>query len=107
MSTLIEVISEGEMRSQIDGLGAAELPSVAVKSVNTERATALRDPLYLFACHLEWRNRRDVKAYEELVAALDDPNEISRSVAAHLLSRRDSPCPEQRERQAPSKLRSE
>ena len=31
-----------------------------------------RDPLYLFLCHLEWRNRHNLAAYNELVAALDD-----------------------------------
>jgi hypothetical protein len=54
---------------------------------------ANRDPLYLFACHLEWHHRRNLKAYEELLAALDDPNEGIRAVASHLLSHRDSPHP--------------
>jgi len=31
-----------------------------------------RDALYLFACHLEWRTKRDLAAYQELLSALDD-----------------------------------
>ncbi len=31
-----------------------------------------RDPLYLFFCHMEWRNHGDLAAYNQLVAALDD-----------------------------------
>ena len=52
-----------------------------------------RDALYLFVCHLEWRDKRNVAAYEELVAALDDPNCEIRDVAEVLLSR-SSPRPE-------------
>lgn len=51
-----------------------------------------RDPSYLFTCHLEWRDRGDVKAYHELVAALDDPDEEVRAVAETLLHR-SSPRP--------------
>jgi hypothetical protein len=51
-----------------------------------------RDPLYLFACHLEWRNRRNLKAYKELVAALDDHDEDIRYLA-ELLLHRSSPRP--------------
>ncbi len=46
-----------------------------------------RNPLFLFACHLEWRNHRRVEAYQELVAALDDPNEEIRALAEDLLHR--------------------
>lgn len=52
-----------------------------------------RDPLYLFGCHLEWRDRRSLKAYEELIAALDDPNVEIRSLAENLLAYRSSPRP--------------
>ena len=51
------------------------------------------DPMYLFMCHLEWRDRKNLNAYEELVAALDDPNDAIRNVAEHLLSHRISPRP--------------
>lgn len=46
-----------------------------------------RDPLFLFACYLEWHNRRSVAAYHELIAALDDPSDGIRLVAEVLLSR--------------------
>ncbi len=46
-----------------------------------------RDALYLFACYLEWRSRRSLAAYQELLAALDDPNCEIRSVAQALLRR--------------------
>ena len=52
-----------------------------------------RDPFYLFACHLEWRDKRNLKAYNELVAALDDPAHNIRALAEVLL-RRSSPRPE-------------
>lgn len=51
-----------------------------------------RDPLYLFVCHLEWRNRGVLSAYNELVAALDDSDPTIRAVAESLL-RRCSPRP--------------
>ena len=54
--------------------------------------TAKHDVLYLFACQVEWRDGRNVKTYEELVAALDDPNENTRIVAETLLHR-TSPRP--------------
>jgi hypothetical protein len=46
-----------------------------------------RDPLYLFACHLEWRNRGNLAAYQELLAALGDPDCDIRVVAEVLLHR--------------------
>jgi len=52
-----------------------------------------RDPLYLFACHLEWRDRRNLEAHKELVAALDDHDEDIRHLA-ELLLHRCSPRPE-------------
>lgn len=53
-----------------------------------------RDLLYLFACHLLWHRNGDLKAYQELVAALDDPNPRIRAVAQDLLHR-SSPRPNQ------------
>ena len=46
-----------------------------------------RDPLYLFICHLEWHRRRNLAAYQDLVAALDDRDSDVRSVAEALLHR--------------------
>jgi len=53
--------------------------------------------MYLFSCYLEWRNKRNVAAYQELVAALVDP-ECDIRVVAELLLHRDSPRPEITER---------
>ena len=60
--------------------------------------TVRRDPLYLFACHLEWRDNRDLAAHKELVAALDDPDEDIRHLA-ELLLHRSSPRPRAKDQQ--------
>ena len=52
-----------------------------------------RDALYLFACHLEWRTKRNLAAYQELLAALDDHDGDIRRLAECLLHR-SSPRPE-------------
>ena len=57
-----------------------------------EDATCGRDPIYLFACHLEWRDHRNLRAYHDLVAALDDPDQNIRNLAEELLHR-SSPHP--------------
>jgi hypothetical protein len=44
-----------------------------------------RDALYLFACHLEWRTKRNLAAYLELLAALDDHDGDIRRLAEALL----------------------
>lgn len=66
----------------------------AVEATGPElsQSATTRDPLYLFACHLEWRFSRNLKAYEELIAALDDTDGAVRTVAEHLLHR-SSPRP--------------
>jgi hypothetical protein len=51
-----------------------------------------QDPLYLFACHLEWHHWRNLAAYQALVAALDDSEKRIREVAEMLLYR-SSPSP--------------
>ncbi len=40
------------------------------ESQRGHRRGLCRDPLYLFACHLEWRHKGRLEAYQELVAAL-------------------------------------
>ncbi|MGO9677373.1 MAG: hypothetical protein ACLPW4_08995 [Candidatus Sulfotelmatobacter sp.] len=51
-----------------------------------------RDALYLFACHVEWRTKRNLDAYLELLAALDDHDDDIRRFAESLLHR-SSPRP--------------
>jgi anti-anti-sigma factor len=46
-----------------------------------------RDVLYVFFCHLEWRDRQNSDAYKEVVAALDDNDADIRQVAESLLHR--------------------
>jgi anti-sigma B factor antagonist len=43
------------------------------------------DALYLFLCHLEWRDGQNPNAHKELVAALDDQDGDIRQVAESLL----------------------
>jgi len=57
-----------------------------------------RDALYVFVCHLEWRNSRNCKAYNELVAALDDQDPDIRRLAESLLHR-SSPRPQSKKQQ--------
>lgn len=50
------------------------------------------DAVYLFACHVQWNNHDDLKAYEVLITALDSNDEEVRKIAEALL-RRKSPRP--------------
>ena len=61
----------------------------------TEMAEGVRhrDPLYLFACYLEWHRTGKLAAYQELLAALDDGDCDIRNIAEALLHRH-SPRPE-------------
>ncbi len=52
-----------------------------------------RDPLYLFLCHLEWRDKQNLEAYEHLVAALDDNDRDIRQLAEALLHRSSPRAP--------------
>jgi hypothetical protein len=56
-----------------------------------------QDPLYLFACHLEWHQWRKLGAYQALVAALDDSDQRIR-VIAEMLLHRSSPRPQRESR---------
>jgi hypothetical protein len=51
------------------------------------------DPLYLFACHLEWDHWRNLGGYQALVAALDDSDNRIREIAEMMLHR-GSPRPQ-------------
>jgi hypothetical protein len=69
-----------------------EVPSEANAGQQIELTEMLenvghRDPLYLFLCHLEWHNRRNLAGYQELLAALDDNDSDIRMVAEVLLHR--------------------
>jgi len=64
--------------------------------------TGNHDPLYLFACHLEWHSWRNLGAYQALVAALDDSDQRIRVIGEILLHRR-SPRPQRKSRGVYSK----
>ena len=68
-----------------------------------EGATCRPNPIYWFACHLEWRDYRNLRAYHELIAALDDPDPNIRGVAEELLHR-SSPHPNSKTRNTASNL---
>ena len=63
------------------------MPGIERISMQEKHGARPRNPLYLFACHLEWRINRNLKAYQELVAALDDCDEKIRDLAQKLLQR--------------------
>jgi hypothetical protein len=78
---------------------AAKGPSQSRPAIETPARTGtscrvgIRVPLYLFACHLEWRNTGNVAAYEELLAVLDDPDGRNRAIAG-ALQKRSPPRPQ-------------
>ncbi len=60
----------------------------AIMERKSRHASSLRrNPVYLFACHVEWCSKGRVDAYQELIAALDDPDDGIRRVAENLLHR--------------------
>jgi len=74
-------------------LNATENAPEDTPSVSYNVVTSGRDPLYLFACHSAWRLERNLKAYQEILAAMDDCDPSIRTLAEHLLHRA-SPRPE-------------
>ena len=47
----------------------------------------MRDPLYLFACHLAWSREGNLGAHQDLLAGLDDSRSDVRILAKSLLHR--------------------
>jgi hypothetical protein len=80
--------------------GLAWLSEPSLSEASTIAGT--QDPLYLFACHLEWRHWRKLAAYQALVAALDDSDQRIR-VIAEMLLHRSSPRPQRKGRGVYSK----
>ena len=74
---------------------APDIPACDLEQIDNareEEVTCARDPIYLFACHLDWRDRANLRAYLHLISALDDPDENIRLLAETLLHR-SSPHP--------------
>ena len=46
-----------------------------------------QDPLFLFACHVEWHHQRNLRAYQSLVAGLDASDKRIRAIAETMLHR--------------------
>jgi hypothetical protein len=67
------------------GLACTWLSEQSLSEAFTVAGT--QDPLYLFACHLEWNHWRNLAAYRALVAALDDSEKRIRETAEMLLHR--------------------
>jgi hypothetical protein len=92
-----ENVSMGAVSS---GLAYTWLSEQSLPEASTLART--QDPLYLFACHLEWHHGRSFAAYEALVAALDDSEKRIREIAEMLLHR-ISPRPHRKGRGVYSK----
>lgn len=56
----------------------------------TSEKKETRDPLYLFACHVEWYTKQRLIEYKELLAAIDDRDCYIRTLAEELLTRSSS-----------------
>jgi hypothetical protein len=67
--------------------------TLSERSLSKRSTTAgNHDPLYLFACHLDWQHRRNFAAYQALIAALDDSDNRIREIA-EMLVHSSSPRP--------------
>ncbi len=64
----------------------SDYPVVEIPPRQSPNLAPRRDPLYLFACHLEWQINGNVSAFQELQAALEDPCEETRLIAESLLN---------------------
>jgi len=51
------------------------------------RTSGNPDPLFLFACHVEWHHQRNLRAYQALVAGLDASDKGIRAIAEMMLHR--------------------
>ena len=72
------------------GGAGSSLASTGLSERSLSKRSAMagtHDPLYLFACHLEWHHRRNLGGYQTLVAALDDSDKRIRAIAETMLHR--------------------
>jgi hypothetical protein len=82
------------------GTATSRLPRTGLSEQPLTKRTAIAgspDPLYLFACKVEWRHRRNLGAYQALVAALDERDHRIRLLAEMMLHR-GSPRPQRKGR---------
>jgi hypothetical protein len=78
-------------------LGAVTIGLARPGSSEQSAIAGNHDALYLFVCHVEWHRRRNLEAYQELVAALDDSDGRIRTIAEMMLHR-SSPRPRRKRR---------
>jgi hypothetical protein len=78
-------------------LGAVTIGLARPGSSEYSTIAGNHDPLYLFVCHVEWHQRRNLEAYQELVAALDNSDKRIRTLAEMMLHR-SSPRPRRKRR---------
>jgi hypothetical protein len=87
----------GSSTGTSDRLARTEFPEpwISKRSVTAGN----QDPLFLFACHVEWHHQRNLRAYQALVAGLDDCDKRIRAIAETMLHR-GSPRPQREGRSA-------
>lgn len=76
-------------------------PSVLFGQLSLTPPSA-NDLLYLFACSLHWRDRRDTTAGWDLIAGLRSPDETLQAVCASLLAEAGNGAPSWRDYRRPS-----
>ena len=62
-----------------------EHPAAQSQTAERLKQACRWDPLYLFACHVEWHTEGNLRAFQDLLAALEDSSEEVRVVAESLL----------------------
>jgi hypothetical protein len=70
-----------------DGLTREGLSEPSLSKSKPSATAGNQDPLFLFACHLEWHQQRNPRAYQALVAVLHDSDKRIRVIAELLLHR--------------------
>jgi len=86
--TVPSVTCEGKGNRRSDPSGPPQdCDAVHASTARKDADARSRDPLYLFACHLDWHCKKDIRAYQELVAVLVGSDQENRTVAEALLHR--------------------
>jgi hypothetical protein len=77
----------GSLDGLRDGSTRVDLLEPSLSKSKRSTATGDQDPLFLFACHVEWDHQRNPRAYQALVAALDNSDNRIREIVELLLHR--------------------
>jgi hypothetical protein len=84
---------EGTLGGISDGLTRVDLLEPSLSESKRSTAAGDQDPLFLFACHVEWHQQRNLRAYQALLAGLDASDKRIRAIAETMLHR-SSPRPQ-------------